>query len=182
MLLPTTFSYTPKPMLESLHYPIKCAPCEGREAKICGLMPVVFSYSAASVLAISAALRDSQRVTVEPPNPPPVMRAPMTPPLRPILRAISTMMSSSLQDTSKSSRSESWLAAINGPSVSKSFLASAAAAAMVREISPTTWRERRLIGSPSFCQLLCTSAAVTSRHEALPRIAKPSSVCLRRAA
>ena len=48
------------------NHPIKCAPIDRRDAKICGSMPVAFSYSAARVLAISAALRDSQRVTVEP--------------------------------------------------------------------------------------------------------------------
>ena len=48
---------------------MRCAPCEGWDAKICGVMPVDFSYSNARVAAISEALPDSQSVTVEPPKP-----------------------------------------------------------------------------------------------------------------
>jgi hypothetical protein len=82
-------------------------------------------------------------VTVEPPKPPPVMRAPWTPPASPMPRASSTSVSSSGALTSKSSRSDWWLSNISAPAPRQSPPASASAAARVRAFSVTTWRARR---------------------------------------
>ena len=71
--------------------------------------PVLARYSRPIVSMTRAAWNASSSVTVQPPNPPPVILEPMTPFSD---AARSTSRSSSGQLTSKSSRSEAWLAAV----------------------------------------------------------------------
>ena len=96
------------------------------------VMPVRAVYCSLIAATMAFAFDDSQRVTVEPPKPPPVMREPITPPSLPSDWAIWTMMSSSSQETSKSSRREEWEAYMREPSASKSLSLRALAASMVR--------------------------------------------------
>jgi len=139
-------------------------------------MPVSSWYFWCISAAIFSTSLVRQRVTVEPPKPPPVMRAPRTPPSRPISCARLAMRSNSGQETSKSSRREACEAAMRFPMLVKSPDLKAATASVVRAISVTTWRARRKIWSPISSFLARTSSRVTSRQLPLPRIARPSSV------
>ena len=105
--------------------------------------------------------------TAEPPNPPPVIRAPTAP----ASFAAPTARSSSGQEISKSSRMEACDAANRSPSAGQSPLAMASTVCVTRAISVTTWRARRRMRSSASS---ATRSTVASRRESTP--SRPTAV------
>ena len=140
---------------------IRPAPSAARTGRIIGVNPVRAGYRVSTARRRAPIAAGRTRLTVQPPNPAPVIRAAMTPGTS---DAISTMASSSGELTSNRSRSEAWLAAKRRPTAARSPASSAATVSPTRMSSVTTCSARANATGSRRSRAAARRSGVTSRR------------------